>query len=157
MLTGLLAACGHEPVRKLPQRSVDASHELPERRSAERSRGDRVAAEALRQVGMPYRFGGSTRNGFDCSGLMQYAYSAVSTRIPRTAAEQYRLLPPVAERDLRVGDLLFFNIDGRIAHVGMYLGNRRFVHAPATGREVTIAELDSSYYRQAFVRAGRPE
>jgi cell wall-associated NlpC family hydrolase len=66
-------------------------------------------------------------------------------------------LQPVAVQNLRVGDLLFFDIDGKVSHVGLYLGRRRFVHAPSTGREVTIEELDSGYYRKTFVRGGRPQ
>jgi cell wall-associated NlpC family hydrolase len=58
---------------------------------------------------------------------------------------------------MRVGDLLFFRIGGKVSHVGMYLGNRRFVHAPSTGREVSTASLDSDFYRRAFVRAARPD
>jgi cell wall-associated NlpC family hydrolase len=65
-------------------------------------------------------------------------------------------MEPVPDRDLEVGDVLFFNIEGKVSHVGLYLGSGRFVHAPATGREVTIAELDSDFYRNAFIRGGRP-
>ena len=121
-----------------------------------RSLGEEAAVIAVRQLGVPYRYGGSTTSGFDCSGLVQYAYARAGKRIPRTTKEQWRLLTPVAANKLAVGDVLFFNIDGRISHVGMYLGRGRFVHAPSSGREVTIAELDSSFYREAFVRGGRP-
>lgn len=63
---------------------------------------------------------------------------------------------PVSGTDLEIGDLLFFRIDGHVSHVGMYLGRYRFVHAPSSGRKVAIAELDSAYYRNTFVRGGRP-
>jgi len=111
---------------------------------------------AVRQLGVPYRYGGSTTDGFDCSGLVQYAYAKAGRAIPRTARAQWRSLQPVAVQNLRVGDLLFFDIDGKVSHVGLYLGSRRFVHAPSTGREVTIEELDSRYYRKTFVGGGRP-
>jgi len=94
--------------------------------------------------------------GFDCSGLVQYAYSKAGRQIPRTTSEQWRKLTPVNAERLRVGDLLFFRIDGSISHVGLYLGDRRFVHAPSTGREVTVADLDSAFYRKTFVRGARP-
>ncbi len=118
--------------------------------------GEQAAVVAVRQLGVPYRYGGSTSKGFDCSGLVQYAYSQAGKSIPRTTAAQWQRLQPVAASNLRVGDVLFFNIEGKVSHVGLYLGRRRFVHAPSSGREVTIAELDSAYYRKAFVRGGRP-
>ena len=65
-------------------------------------------------------------------------------------------MSPVGSRNIRVGDLLFFRIEGKMSHVGMYIGNRRFVHAPSSGRTVTVENLDSEFYRNAFIRAGRP-
>lgn len=111
---------------------------------------------AVRQIGVPYRYGGSTTKGFDCSGLVQYAWAKAGKRIPRTTSQQWRQMTPVAAQDLRIGDVLFFRIDGRVSHVGMYLGDRRFVHAPSSGREVTVEHLDTGFYRQAFVRGARP-
>jgi murein DD-endopeptidase len=111
---------------------------------------------AVRQLGVPYRYGGNSTDGFDCSGLVHYAYSKAGKSVPRTTSGLWRKLTPVDRANLRVGDLLFFNIDGKVSHVGLYLGSRRFVHAPSSGRDVTIEELDSTYYRQAFVRGGRP-
>jgi len=149
----LLNGCGHEQVRRVPGSEGDAPQGVS---SAARHPGEQAAVIAVRQIGVPYRYGGSTTQGFDCSGLVQYAYASSGMHIPRTTAQQWQQLQPVAKDKLRVGDLLFFNIDGKIAHVGLYLGSRRFVHAPATGREVSIAELDSGFYKQAFVRGGRP-
>lgn len=118
--------------------------------------GEQAAAVAVRQVGVPYRYGGNSTGGFDCSGLVYYAYARVGKQVPRTTAALLRQTEPVARNELRVGDLLFFSIAGKPGHVGMYLGNRRFVHAPSSGREVTVADLDSPFYRQAFIRGGRP-
>jgi cell wall-associated NlpC family hydrolase len=153
----LLNACGHEQVRRVPVSANSAT--VPQTASTQgRPRsGEQAAVVAVRQLGIPYRYGGSTTQGFDCSGLVQYAYAQAGTHIPRTTAQQWRQLRPIGKDKLRVGDLLFFNIDGKIAHVGLYLGSRRFVHAPASGRAVSIAELDSGYYRQVFVRGGRPD
>jgi cell wall-associated NlpC family hydrolase len=111
---------------------------------------------AVRQIGVPYRYGGSTVNGFDCSGLAQYAYAHAGKKIPRTTAQQWQRLSPIDRKHLAVGDLLFFRIDGKISHVGMYLGDDRFVHAPSSGREVSVASLNSAFYKRAFVRGGRP-
>ena len=152
----LLGACGHEQVRQLPDGGTVARQSKPVAVAKQRPPGEQAAIVAVRQIGVPYRYGGSTVNGFDCSGLVQYAYARAGKHIPRTTADQWRQMSPVADESLKVGDLLFFRIDGRISHVGLYLGSRRFVHAPSSGREVTIAELDSGYYRKAFVRGGRP-
>lgn len=118
--------------------------------------GERAAVVAVRQLGVPYRYGGSDTDGFDCSGLVHYAYLKAGKAIPRTTGTQWRSLRPVASDNLRVGDLLFFNIGGKVSHVGLYLGSRRFVHAPSSGRDVAIEQLDSAYYRKALVRGGRP-
>ncbi|WP_197492978.1 C40 family peptidase [Woeseia oceani] len=118
--------------------------------------GERAAVVAVRQVGMPYRYGGASRDGFDCSGLIQYAYKQAGVTVPRTTGSQWRGLRAIDRDDMQVGDVLFFRIRGRMSHVGMYLGDGRFVHAPSSGREVTIAALDSPFYQRAFIRAGRP-
>jgi len=151
-----LAACGHDQVRRasLPEAGSETRVVVPKARN--RSTGERAAVVAVRQIGIPYQYGGSTTRGFDCSGLVQYAYANVGKHIPRTTTEQWRQLTPVNGNNLRVGDLLFFRIAGKVSHVGMYLGNRRFVHAPSTGRQVSTASLDSDYYRRAFIRAARP-
>jgi len=152
----LLAGCGHEQVRRVSDSGSNGTvADIATKK--ERRPGQQAAVIAVRQIGVPYRYGGSTTQGFDCSGLVQYAYAKSGTRIPRTTAQQWQQLNPISKDNLQVGDLLFFNIEGKIAHVGLYLGSRRFVHAPATGREVSIAELDSGFYRQAFVRGGRPD
>jgi cell wall-associated NlpC family hydrolase len=115
----------------------------------------RAASIASQQVGIAYRYGGADSNGFDCSGLVYYAYSNAGTRVARTTAGLWQSLQPVPRDELEVGDVLFFNIDGKVAHVGMYLGRGRFVHAPSSGRSVVVADLDSDFYRSAFVRGGR--
>jgi cell wall-associated NlpC family hydrolase len=119
--------------------------------------GDRAASAALQQVGRPYRYGGSSPSGFDCSGLVQFAYATVGVKVPRTTSGQWAELAPVSKREMRAGDLLFFNIDGKMSHVGMYVGDGKFVHAPSSGKRVSIETLDSRFYSRAFIRAGRPE
>ena len=117
----------------------------------------RQAAEiALRQVGVPYRYGGSTPSGFDCSGLVHYSYQRAGKAVPRTTKQLWEATSAVDNENIRVGDLLFFRFDGKMSHVGMYIGDSRFVHAPSSGKTVSVESLSSDYYRQAFVRAGRP-
>ncbi len=119
------------------------------------SPGRQAATIALEQVGVPYRYGGATPGGFDCSGLVQYAYSRAGVSVPRTTGQLWSVAKPVSQRDLEAGDLLFFRIDGKMSHVGLYLGERRFVHAPQSGRSVSVASLDAPFYRSALIRAGR--
>ncbi len=151
----LLCACSTQD-QKRP--SVGAGEAIIRQQPSviRRNAGEQAAVVAVRQLGVPYRYGGSTTKGFDCSGLVHYAYLQAGKMIPRTTAGQWQSLMPVTAKNLRVGDILFFNIAGKVSHVGLYLGSRRFVHAPSTGRDVTIAELDSAYYRKTFVRGGRP-
>jgi len=153
ILLTFLSSCGHEQVRRVPEST--AGSEAPAT-VARRSPGQQAASVAVRQIGVPYRYGGNSVSGFDCSGLAQYSYARAGKQIPRTTAQQWRHLEPVKRSNLVVGDLLFFRIAGEISHVGMYLGENRFVHAPSSGREVSIASLDSGFYKRAFVRGGRP-
>mgnify|MGYP001820858560 FL=1 len=149
-MLGLVSACSSTP------RSGDAGSVSAARAAKSTAVGEIAAAVALDQVGVPYRYGGSSPTGFDCSGLVQYSYSRAGKRIPRTTGQLWSSTAAVARNELRIGDVLFFNIDGKMSHVGLYLGGRRFVHAPSSGRAVSVASLDSPYYKTAFLRAGRP-
>jgi cell wall-associated NlpC family hydrolase len=118
--------------------------------------GQIITAAALSQLGKPYRFGGLGPDAFDCSGLVRFAFAAAGIAVPRTTGEQFRAADPVNAADLRVGDLLFFRIGGSgVSHVGIYLGERRFIHAPQTGRPVETRSLDDDYYRARLLRMGR--
>lgn len=118
--------------------------------------GEQAAAVALDQVGVPYRYGGSNPGGFDCSGLVQYSYSRAGKHMPRTTGQLWSSTEAVGQHELRAGDLLFFSVEGKMSHVGLYVGGHRFVHAPSSGRTVSVASLTTPYYQSAFVRAGRP-
>ena len=106
-------------------------------------------------IGAPYKWGGASPNGFDCSGLVQYAYNKAGLNVPRNSLAQYSASRQVSLKDAQVGDLVFFNFDRRISHVGIYLGDGRFVHAPSKGKRVQVASLQEAPYRQHFVGAGR--
>lgn len=119
--------------------------------------GERAARYALEMKGKPYRYGGNTPRGFDCSGLVQYSYARAGARVPRTTEALWDASHRVPTRQLRTGDLLFFNQNGkRSAHVAIYLGEDRFVHAPATGKNVSLANLNDPYWRRHFQGARRP-
>jgi len=110
------------------------------------------AAVAKQYVGAPYRWGGSSPEGFDCSGLVRYVYAQVGVSLPHNAAQQYRLGTPVARDDLEPGDLVFFD---HLRHNGIYVGNGRFIHARQTGRRVGIGSLDDEWYASHFVGGRR--
>ncbi len=116
---------------------------------------ERAAAIALQQLGRPYRYGGASPSGFDCSGLVHYAYGRAGQPVPRTTGALWQALPPVALADVRPGDVLFFDIDGKPSHVGLYVGEGQFVHAPATGRSVALASVEQPFYRDSVLRVGR--
>jgi cell wall-associated NlpC family hydrolase len=119
--------------------------------------GARAAAVALQQVGVPYLYGGTTTRGFDCSGLVQYSYGRAGKNVPRTTGQLWSATSTVRRDDLQIGDLLFFKFEGKMSHVGMYIGDQQFVHAPSSGRTVTVGRLTSAYYSSALIRAGRPK
>jgi cell wall-associated NlpC family hydrolase len=112
--------------------------------------GDRAAANALKLVGAPYRYGGaSPSRGFDCSGLVQYSYRRAGVSLPHNTEKQRRLAKPIRRAELRRGDLIFFDQEGRKnSHVGIYLGDGTFVHAPSSGKHVRRDHLDSPYWRK---------
>ena len=106
-------------------------------------------------VGTPYRFGGSSRNGIDCSAFTKQLYSEVfNTTIRRSSRDIFSMVSPVGKDDLKEGDLVFFKIHSRsISHVGIYLGNNRFAHASSRG--VAVSSLDDAYYSRYFYKGGR--
>src|ERR1700754_5309190 len=106
-------------------------------------------------IGTPYRFGGSSRNGIDCSAFTKELYSQVfNMDIQRSSRDIFSMVSPVRKDDLKEGDLVFFKIHSRrISHVGIYLGNNRFAHASSRG--VAINSLDDAYYSRYVYRGGR--
>jgi cell wall-associated NlpC family hydrolase len=117
-----------------------------------------LTAAALDLIGIRYKWGGNTpETGLDCSGLVRYVFQQVTgVTLPRTARDMSQMGEKVAPRDLQPGDLVFFNTRRfAFSHVGIYLGDNRFVHAPRRGREVEVATLDSSFWQKRFNGARR--
>jgi cell wall-associated NlpC family hydrolase len=125
--------------------------------SAERSE---ALLQALLAIGVDYRYGGkSPATGFDCSGLVAHVYrEAWGIRLPPTTAAQSRAGVPVSLAELQAGDLVFYDTLQRpYSHVGIYLGEGKFVHAPKSGAQVRIESLQSNYWAQRFNGARRIE
>lgn len=118
---------------------------------------ERATQVALSMIGKPYLYGGhSPSTGFDCSGLVQYSFARAGVKVGRTPDEMRRVSKEVSAGNLRRGDLVFFDQDGkRFSHVGIYIGNDRFVHAPSSGKLVHIADFNNRYWKTHFNQARR--
>ncbi len=104
---------------------------------------------------VPYRIGGNSKEGIDCSAFVQGLTSeAYGLSLPRTSREQADFCKEIAKQDLKEGDLVFFASGRSISHVGMYISNNKFVHA-STSMGVVISDLDEAYWSRRFVKAGR--
>lgn len=117
-----------------------------------------VLQKALALLGTPYRWGGTSPDGgFDCSGMVGYVFrSALGIELPRVSREMAKDGEKIERGSLAVGDLVFFSRRGkRVDHVGIYVGEGRFVHAPRTGKDVEVSSLDSGYWSRKFMQARR--
>jgi len=155
----IVAAAALGPVSASAQSGADRSLAVARQTAANVWQGAQdVAIYALGMIGIDYRYGGETpENGLDCSGLVRYVFQQVTgVTLPRTSKELSQIGAKVSPDDLKAGDLVFFNTR-RLAfsHVGIYLGDNRFIHAPNTGSEVEIARLSESYWQKHFNGARR--
>jgi cell wall-associated NlpC family hydrolase len=151
LIAAAAAGCAPQPVRIPP--GVDRS---PATVGPEAARDAAVFAVSL--VGAPYRNGGASPDaGFDCSGLVWYVYrQTAGLALPRSADGMGRASRPVAPDDMQPGDLVFYNTLGRtFSHVGIYIGEQRFVHAPSSGGAVEIVSMQNTYWARRFSGARR--
>jgi cell wall-associated NlpC family hydrolase len=138
----LSASCTHAPVRQ-------ADGNVP-------TIGEKAALTAVSMIGRPYKYKGNTPAGFDCSGLVQYSYLAAGMEVVPHGTKALLGLTRSIGKDMQTGDLLFFNERGKkYSHVGIYLENGTFVHAPGTGGQVKTESLDDPYWQSSFVESRR--
>jgi peptidoglycan DL-endopeptidase CwlO len=115
-----------------------------------------IVASALEYRGVPYRNGGSTPDGFDCSGLVQWVFARHGIRLPREVHDQFRVGREVEREDVQPGDLLFFDtLSGGASHVGIALGGDQFVHAPSSRGVVRVERLSIDYWKKRWLGARR--
>ena len=113
-----------------------------------------IVQSAIDSIGLPYNWGGqSPGTGFDCSGLVVYTYKKANIILPRTTTMQYMNGNQISKQKIQIADLVFFkNPKGKIGlHVGIYIGNNTFIHAPGKGRQVTYGYLDNPYVKQYWI------
>ncbi len=151
-----LTACGgsRQTVRSQPV----PARQWPQVAAEDPAAANAVLMRALGLVGTPYRYGGNTpESGFDCSGLVAYVFrDMLDLRLPRTSGELAKVQGPRIEpMRLAPGDLVFFGSRGSVTHVGIYVGEGRFVHAPSSGGTVRLDHLDGSYWRDHYSGARR--
>ncbi len=158
MLALQLNACaGAEPPRPRDSHATNGPLAVEDLLAPELSgTGGELVALAQQQLGRPYRYGGNSPSGFDCSGLVHYVHREAGFVVPRTSTEQYRQARKVSLAGLAPGDLLFFRISAqKISHVGIYVSNDLFIHSPSSGKGVSYASLDEAYWTERLVGAGR--
>jgi cell wall-associated NlpC family hydrolase len=130
--------------------SAPSSQPRADRATVSEAAADRAAGNALKMLGRPYHFGGATPSaGFDCSGLVQFSFRQAGVSVPHNTERQRQVSRPVRRAELRRGDLVFFDQEGKKnSHVGIYLGGGRFVQSPSSGKHVRSDRLDAPYWKK---------
>lgn len=150
------ASIGRTLIDHSESKPVETAETRPE--PIEPSLTHKILATALSKTGLPYRFGGtSPEAGFDCAGFVQWVYAQNGLELPRTTSGMSKIGRKVARDELMPGDLLFYwrNRGSRLMHVGLYLGNGRFIHSPSSGSRISEDEVDGRYYSSIFIQARR--
>ena len=154
--TRLLAPASNNAQSPLAAEAAVAAYSTTQTESP--SQGMSIVSEASKYMGIPYRWGGtSPLTGFDCSGFVQFIFRhTLNIKLPRMPVDMSRLGSRVSREELAPGDLVFFNTrGGKFTHVGIYVNDAQFIHAPMPGARVTMSRMDSTYYRHRFTYAVR--
>ena len=154
----LLAACGGGERTRPDNQASTTSRDWPVLAPADPARANAVLMRAISLVGTPYRYGGNTpEGGFDCSGLVNYVFrDMLDMALPRTSRDLAALQGPrIASGQLASGDLVFFGAGGSVSHVGIYVGDGKFIHAPRSGAQVRVEDMGVAYWARRFNGARR--
>jgi len=164
LLSVLFAGCGALPPAP-PQQPPGATVGVPPARPSAQAetapnmpeRSPELLLQVLATEGFDYHRGGQSHaTGFDCSGLVAHVFQqAYNFKLPHNALAQSRYGRSVAQADLEIGDLVFFNTERPYSHVGIYLGDRRFIHAPKPGAVVRTENMDARYWQKRYDGARR--
>ncbi|MDZ5471894.1 C40 family peptidase [Bacillus sp. 31A1R] len=118
------------------------------------SHGAKAANIGHKYIGTPYKYGGTTPKGFDCSGFVGYSFKKAGKSIPRTSRDIYKKGKSVSKKNLKKGDVLFFNTYGKgVSHVAIYVGKGKFIHSASRG--VKVDTLSNSYWKPRYIGAKR--
>jgi cell wall-associated NlpC family hydrolase len=156
LLLGLigLIACTSSP--EYSETTSKPTQKTTTQKPAKQTVGPRIADLAKSLIGSPYQYGGETPNGFDCSGLVFYIHKKVGLKPPRTSLQQFKAAKSVPLHKLQNGDLIFFKLTRiQVSHVGIYVGNGRFIHAPQSGKHVKATYVNDRYWKTKIVSGGR--
>ncbi len=149
-----LIACSHTP--KHSETSATKQSKATKYSLEKLNKGEKIAGIAHSLLGSPYKYGGATPNGFDCSGLVYYTHGKLGIRIARTSLQQYKTAKNIKLNELHSGDLVFFKLGrSEVSHVGIYVGGGKFIHAPKSGKRVAVNSLNDNYWRPRIVSGGR--
>jgi cell wall-associated NlpC family hydrolase len=146
------------PASAIEAMDIEADSTMLTRMQDLASQASRLTVTALDMAGVRYRYGGDTpESGFDCSGLVRHVFSTAWNRtLPRTSLEISRAGEKIEVGELQPGDLVFYNtLKRRFSHVGIYLGDHKFIHSPASGGKVRIENMNLAYWKQRFNGARR--
>jgi len=168
LCTALLFACSHSAKHTekedLTHKNENPSYKVEKKnlprktkRNTHTGKGYKIAQLAKSLEGSPYRYGGnSPKQGFDCSGLVHYTHNKFGIHVPRTSLQQFNAAKSISRKKLQSGDLVFFKLNKKkVSHVGIYIGNGQFIHAPESGKVVSTSKLNEPYWQARIAGSGR--